>query len=160
MYIRHATMQDIEKMSRIETLSYPSAEGASKESIAKRVAAFPTHFWLLEEGGRILAFINGMVTKQPDLTDDMYDYADLHEEDGDWQMIFSVVTAPESRGKGYASVLMRQVIQDCKEQSRKGIVLTCKEQLQAFYAKFGFENEGISVSTHGDARWYQMRLTF
>jgi hypothetical protein len=29
-----------------------------------------------------------------------------------------------------------------------------------FYEKFGYRNEGISSSVHGDAVWYQMRLTF
>ena len=43
---------------------------------------------------------------------------------------------------------------------RKGIVLTCKERLIGFYAQFGFVDEGVSVSTHGDVVWHQMRLTF
>ena len=53
---------------------------------------------------------------------------------------------------------MRAMIADARRQKREGIVLTCKEALLSFYAQFGFENEGISKSTHGDAVWYQMRL--
>ena len=50
----------------------------------------------------------------------------------------------------------------CKElsQGRKGLVLTCKEKLLHYYAKFGFVNEGVSASTHGGVVWYQMRLRF
>ena len=39
-------------------------------------------------------------------------------------------------------------------------MLTCKERLIGFYARFGFVDEGVSASTHGDVVWHQMRLTF
>ncbi len=45
-------------------------------------------------------------------------------------------------------------------QGRKGLVLTCKEALIHYYAKFGFLDEGVSSSQHGGAVWHQMRLTF
>ena len=51
-------------------------------------------------------------------------------------------------------------ISDARAQGRKGLVLTCKEALVHYYAKFGFVNEGISGSTHGGGVWYQMRLKF
>ena len=37
-------------------------------------------------------------------------------------------------------------------------MLTCKDKLLHYYAKFGFVNEGVSASTHGGVVWYQMRL--
>lgn len=89
-----------------------------------------------------------------------YDNANLHDEYGEWQMIFSVVTDPGYRGQGYATMLMKQVIEDAKKQGREGIVLTCKEHLLGFYGSFGFQNEGVSESTHGDVMWYQMRMSF
>lgn len=158
--IRHAKIEDVSQLARIEAISYPTAESASEKSIENRVASFPNHFWLLEEGGKLCGFINGMVSNEPDLTDAMYDDAGMHDENGKWQMIFSVVTAPEFRGQGYAKAIMNQVIEDARKERRLGIVLTCKEQLLPFYAGFGFENEGLSESNHGDAIWYQMRLKF
>jgi len=160
MNIRHAKIDDVKELARIEGISYPEAEGASEKSIGKRAQAFPEHFWLLEEDGKILSFINGMVTNVRDLTDVMYDDAGLHDENGAWQMIFSVVTDPDSRGRGCAGRVMEQVIADAKEQGRHGIVLTCKEHLLSFYSRFGFMNEGKSQSEHGGVTWYQMRLTF
>ena len=109
---------------------------------------------------RLVAFVDGMVTGQKDLTDEMYEKADLHEEQGDWQMIFGVDTIPSYRCRGCAESLLRHVIRKAREQGRKGLVLTCKEALLHYYGKFGFVNEGISQSTHGDVVWYQMRLTF
>lgn len=52
-------------------------------------------------------------------------------------------------------------IADAKEQGRKGLVLTCKNRLVHYYAKFGFADEGVTdKSTHGNVAWHQMRLTF
>ena len=160
MIIRHALPADVEAMAAIEAASYPPAEGASRQSIAGRVAVYPDHFWLLEEQGELLAFVNGFVTDAPDLTDAMYDHPHLHKPEGEWQMIFSVVTAPAHRQEGCASRLMRQVCADAKAAGRRGVVLTCKEGLIRFYARFGFADEGVSGSTHGNVVWHQMRLTF
>ena len=156
--IRHALPQDVPALARLEAASFPAAEAASEASIRARVAAFPEHFWLLEESGQLISFINGMVTDEPTLTDTMYDHTELHKEQGAWQMLFSVVTDPDKRHQGYASAVMRQVIADCRADGRKGIVLTCKETLLPFYRQFGFANEGVSASSHGGAVWYQMRL--
>ena len=90
----------------------------------------------------------------------MYENAALHDESGDWQMIFGVNTILEYRRKGYAGELILRAVSDAKEQERKGVVLTCKDKLVHYYAKFGFVSEGISKSSHGNAVWYQMRLTF
>ena len=60
--------------------------------------------------------------------------------------------------QGYAGQLLQQAIADARAQGRKGLVLTCKEALVHYYAKFGFVNEGVSGSTHGGVVWYQMRL--
>lgn len=159
MKIRHAKIEDLDILAEIEALSYPKAEGASKESIKGRLEYFSDCFWILENDDKeVVSFINGMLTDRENLTDDMYDQPETHEKDGDWLMIFSVVTAPAYRGNGHAGFLMKQVIEDLKAEKRKGIVLTCKEKLLGFYSQFGFVDEGISTSTHGDAVWYQMRM--
>ena len=75
-------------------------------------------------------------------------------------MIFVVNTIPDYRKHGYSVELIKSCIADAKAQGRKGLVLTCKEKLLHYYAKFGFVNEGLSESDHGGAEWYQMRITF
>lgn len=47
-----------------------------------------------------------------------------------------------------------------RTEGRKGLVLTGKDKLIHYYKTFGFVSEGISESVHGNAVWYQMRLTF
>ena len=107
-----------------------------------------------------MAFVDGFCTDMPDLTDEMYADAAQHAETGAWQMIFGVNTLPRCRCRGYAGLLLQRAIADARAQGRKGLVLTCKEKLLHYYAKFGFVNEGISGSTHGGVVWYQMRLKF
>ena len=104
--------------------------------------------------------INGMTTDSKDLCDEMYEGTELYAPDGKWLMIFGVASLPEYQHKGLASQLMERVIEETGKQKRKGIVLTCKEELIPFYEKFGYVSEGISHSEHGGAVWYQMRLTF
>lgn len=158
--IKYASPEDIPALTAVERECFPAAEAASEEEIAARVRAYEKHFWLLFEDQKLIAFVDGMTTEQADLTDDMYENASLHDENGAWQMIFGVNTIPSHRRQGHAGLLIRQAIEDARTQGRKGLVLTCKEALIHYYASFGFENEGISESVHGNVTWYQMRLTF
>ena len=59
-----------------------------------------------------------------------------------------------------AARVMERVIADARAQGRKGCVLTCKDRLIHYYETFGFQNEGVSSSTHGGVVWYDMRLIF
>ncbi|MDD5931444.1 MAG: GNAT family N-acetyltransferase [Oscillospiraceae bacterium] len=160
MHIRAATMKDLAALTAIEAACFPAAEAAGAEDFEKRLAVYPNHFWLLEEEGEIISFVDGMVTNEPNLRDEMYENAGLHREDGAWQMIFGVNTLPEHRKKGCAGLLIRQAIADARAQGRKGLVLTCKDRLVHYYERFGFKKEGVSQSTHGGVVWYEMRLTF
>ena len=158
--IRTASIDDLNAVSAVEAECFPPAEAASKADFERRIRAYGNHFWLMFENGQLVSFVDGMVTNQADLTDDLYEHAELHDESGDWQMIFGVNTIPSCRKKGYAGELLRQAISDAKEQGRKGLVLTCKDKLIPYHSSFGFENEGISMSVHGNVVWYQMRLKF
>ncbi len=161
MEIRTATMADLAAVTAVEVACFPAAEAATERDFAQRLAVYPNHFWLLEEDdGTLVSFINGMVTDEPTLRDEMYENAALHREDGAWQMIFGVNTLPRYRRQGCAARVMERVIADARAQGRKGCVLTCKDKLIHYYETFGFQNEGVSASTHGGVVWYDMRLTF
>ena len=160
MNIRNATIEDLQAITAVESRCFPAAEAASESDFKKRLTVYPNHFWLLEDDGKLVGFVNGMVTNEPILCDEMFEYANLHNENGQWQMIFGVNTIPEYRRQGCAENIINKVIADAKAQGRKGLVLTCKEKLLNYYTKFGFKNEGISESKHGGAVWYDMRLTF
>lgn len=161
MSIRQATMANLDAIASIESACFPQAEAATKDEFTKRIQYYGNHFWLLMYENQIVSFVDGFVTNQKDLSDEMYEKASLHDEAGQWQMIFGVNTLPSYRKKGYAAKLLERVIDDAQSQNRKGIVLTCKDALVPYYTKFGFIDEGISEkSVHGGVRWHQMRLTF
>lgn len=160
MVIRTATLDDLNIIAKMEAECFPPAEAATAAEFAERLEHYAEHFWLLFVDGCLVGFTDGMVTDEADLADEMYADASMHKEDGAWQMIFGLNTLPEHRRKGYAALLVERVIADARAQGRKGVVLTCKEALLHYYAKFGFTNEGVSASTHGDVVWYQMRVTF
>ena len=161
MNIRNGRISDVDELTAIEAECFPAAEAAERKSFEDRLKHYADHFWILEDdNGKIISFVNGMVTDEEHLTDEMYEKASMHDENGAWQMIFGVNTLPEYRKKGYAETVLRNVISDAKEHGRKGLVLTCKEKLIHFYGKLGFVDEGVSDSEHGGVVWHEMRLTF
>ena len=160
MEIRKATIEDLDAITALEAACFPAAEAATRESFIKRLEVFADRFWLLWEGDRLVSMVNGMVTDQEELVDEMFADATIHQADGKWQMIFGVATHPEYQRRGLAAQVLQRAIADCKAEGRKGLILTCKEQKLHYYAKFGFVNQGVSVSEHGGALWYQMRLEF
>ena len=145
MNIRTATIKDLEAVTSVEAECFPPAEAATREELAERLHYYADHFWLMFEGDKLIACVDGFVTD---------------EESGAWQMIFGVNTIPAYRKHGYAGELIKCAIEDARKQERKGLVLTCKDHLVQYYAKFGFENEGVSESEHGGVKWNQMRLKF
>ena len=160
MNVKYATSEDIAALAAVEAECFPPAEAATEKEFIERVRYYGNHFWLMYEEEKLIAFVDGFVTDEQDLTDEMYENASMHQEDGAWQMIFGVNTLPAYRNRGYAGELLKRAIADAKDQGRKGLVLTCKDRLVHYYAKFGFENEGVSESVHGNVVWNQMRLKF
>lgn len=159
MLIRMAKMSDVEQIAAVESACFPPAEAATRAEFEQRVRVYGEHFWLMFDGERLVSFVDGFVTNERDLRDEMYENAAMHDEAGQWQMIFGVNTLPEYRRRGLAEQLLRCAVSDARQQGRRGLVLTCKDKLVHYYARLGFVSEGISdKSVHGGATWYQMRL--
>ena len=161
MQIRTATMADLAAVTAVEAACFPAAEAATAADFAARLEVYPNHFWLLEaDDGAIVSFVDGLVTDEPLLRDEMYSDASFHNEQGAWQMIFGVNTLPDYRKQGMAGRVIRRVIEDARAQGRKGCVLTGKDKLIHYYETFGVVSEGIAKAGHGGVVWYDVRLTF
>lgn len=160
MILRNATIQDLDILALVESICFPQAEAASKETIGERLAVYPNHFWVIADGDTIIGFIDGPVVNQPNIVDEMFENAQMHAEDGLYQSVFGLSVLPEYRRNGYAAKLMRALIADARNAGRKGCILTCKEHLVSYYAKFGYRNQGVSASVYGGAVWYDMLLEF
>lgn len=165
--IRRVRMEDLEEAAQVELLCFPIAEAATKESLKFRIQTFPDSFLVAvaqpedeREGGRgaIIGFINGCVTNDTVIRDEMFEDASYHVPDGDYQAIFGLDVIPEWRRHGVAADLMEHLIEDARRKGRKGLILTCKDKLIHYYEKFGYRNMGLSASVHGGAVWYDMIL--
>lgn len=160
MHLRQGTAADLAAVTAVEALCFPAAEAAEEKSFAHRLRVYPQHFYLLEEGETLVGFINGMVTDEETIRDVLYEDASRHNEAGAWQTVFGINTLPAYRRRGCGARMMNRLIADAKSQGRRGCILTCKAALIGYYETFGYQNQGVSASTHGGAVWYDMRLTF
>ena len=95
MNIRTANISDLSAITAVEAECFPPSEAATEKCFEARLRVFPDHFWLLEDNGKLIAFVNGMVTDEPAIRDEMFENAELHNKNGAWQSIFGVNTIPE-----------------------------------------------------------------
>ena len=168
--IRPVRPTDLAAVTEVEAICFPAAEAAAEESFKARIAAFPECFFVAEADGKIMTgrdvaiacmlgadeFGFGTTT----IYDEMYENSACHRPDGAYQSIFGLDVIPDYRCQGIAAALMDHMIEDAKNKGRKGLILTCKDRLIHYYAKFGYKNMGISKSVHGGAVWYDMILEF
>ena len=80
MTIRTATLADLPALAAVEAACFPVAEAATEAELRDRLTHYADHFWLLLDGDRLVSFVDGMVTDQADLTDDLYADAAKHDE--------------------------------------------------------------------------------
>lgn len=160
LLIREICPADLDAASGIEAACFPPAEAAGRETMARRIAAFPHSFLIAELAGTPVGLIDGCITDQQRITDDLFADTNLHNPNGGYQSVFGLCVLPEYQRRGIAARLMRAFCELARADGRKGVILTCKEHLIAYYGRFGFENLGVSRSVHGGAVWYDLLLRF
>ena len=158
--IRNAKKEEAALLAQIEAECFPAAEAAGKQDIEARMDVFEDCFFVAETNGKIVGFINGAVAKEASLPDQMYHAASLHDPNGAYQTVFGLDVLPAYRRNGIAGRLLERMIHHARECQRKGVVLTCKDHLVHYYAGFGFKHCGVADSTHGGAKWNEMKLLF
>ena len=158
--IRNAKKEEAALLAQIEAECFPAAEAAGKQDIEARMDVFEDCFFVAETNGKIVGFINGAVAKAASLPDQMYHDASLHDPNGAYQTVFGLDVLPAYRRNGIAGRLLERMIHHARECQRKGVVLTCKDHLVHYYAGFGFKHCGVAGSTHGGAKWNEMKLLF
>ena len=127
MKIRTAGINDLKAIAAAEAECFPKTEAATEQDFRNRLEYYANHFLLMYEGEKLAAFIDGFVTDEPDLTDDMYAKADMHNENGAWQMIFGVNTVPEYRRQGLAGRLITEFAEAAKNRAEKAWCLPARK---------------------------------
>ncbi|WP_446897018.1 GNAT family N-acetyltransferase [Clostridium sp. LBM24168] len=158
--IRQVKDEDLDAVAKIETICFPKAEAATRKSLRQRIKIFSESFFVAEEDKKIIGFINGCITNETAIYDELYKEPSLHIPNGNYQTIFGLDILPDYRNNGNAAKLMNHMIEASRLSGRKGLILTCKERLIHYYEGFGYINKGISRSVHGGATWYDMILKF
>ena len=156
--IRNAIMADLNTVVAIEAACFPAAEAAEKESMEERLTAYTKGFFLAEIDGQAIGFINGACSDSPIIEDKFYESMKDHQDAGKHLMVYGLDVMPDYRGNGYARALMNRFIAFAREEGKVAVLLTCKSHLLAFYESFGYQNLGISDSTHGGAKWNDLQL--
>lgn len=156
--IRAVCLEDLDRIAEIEAICFPAAEAATRETFRERILTFPESFLIAEIAGIIIGFINGCVTNSSVIYDELFHSTKGHIVDGKNLSVFGLDVIPEYRKQGVASKLMQQFIQVARSNGKEKVILTCKERLVHYYESFGFENNGISNSSHGGAKWFDMTL--
>ncbi len=136
----------------------PAGRGSHQRVFSAEAAGFSGQFFVAETEEGIIGFINGCVTDDEVISDEMFASASSHNPSGSYQAIFGLDVHPDFRRQGIAAKLMEHMISAAREAGRKGLILTCKERLIRYYGSFGYVNMGVSKSNHGGAVWYDMIL--
>ena len=156
--IRNVLISDLDDISKIEEICFPKAEAARKEIFRERINVYAKGFFVIEKDKKIIGFVNGGATNENHIRDKFFSTMDLHIDNGENLAIFGLDVLPNYQRNGLAKKLMEHFIEEAKNNNKKKILLTCKEHLVHYYEKFGYINEGISESEHGNAKWYDMYL--
>lgn len=107
--IRNASLQDVDLLTDIEAACFPAAEAAPERPLPNWLRYYARHFWIIEVNGTASGFIDGFVTNQKTITDNMFEDASLHNPQGDYQAVFGLNVLPAYRRNGYAAMLMQAI---------------------------------------------------
>lgn len=135
--IRHITSDDYAKgyMTLINTFTKNAEEKTLEEftAILKKIYSQNAEIYVIEENNKIVSSIHLL-----------YEYK-LHNNFKCVCHIEDVVTLPEYRKRGHASLLLRYAVEKAAEKNCYKIVLTANENNVNFYVNNGFVRKGVEL---------------
>ena len=158
IHIRVVTAADVAPCHALELACFEPSEAASRATIRRRQEGFSEGFLVAERAGEVVAFLNSVASDQPDLADEDLKKLVGHDPGGAHLVILSVAVRPDLQGQGLSRPLMENFLAWARVQRKASVLLLCKENLIPYYGKFGFEDRGLSASTHGGFAWHEMAL--
>ena len=158
LLIRRAAGADARRCHQIESACFPPEQAASLAAIQRRIAAYPEHVLLGVLDGEIVGYAMGPVIDQPTIVDEMFADESCHGSANPYQSVFSLAVHPDFQRRGFARLLLNELIAQARREGRRTVTLTCREHRIAYYESFGFRNHGVAASVHGGVPWYDMIL--
>ena len=152
--IRKARAEDLPRITEIEAESFPPEEAASQTKYAWRLENYPDYFIVGEKEDQIVSVVCMIPMAKEVIDDELFGMERVPM--GTVCAVLSVMTAAAERGCGIAEQVLNAAIEAARSQGMTAMALTCKEHMLHYYAKFGFQKQGLSASVHGGAVWYDM----
>lgn len=157
--IRQVVANDLEALLTIEQASFTEAEAATRVAFERRIAKIADSFFVAEQDEHVVGLINGPVVTTEFITDDLFKEIIENPKTGGHQTVLGLAVAPQKRGQGIGRMLLTKLEQSAAEQRRETVTLTCLAHLVGYYEGLGYENKGISASTHGGEQWFNLSKT-
>ena len=154
--IRQADLSDWEEILAIEQLNFPAAETVSSEVLKERIERISDTFLQAELHGQLAGYIVGPAVQARYLTDDLFSKVGANSPEGGFIVVQSLSVHPDFQRQGVGTLLLAALKEIAVQQNRRGISLTCHDELIPYYEMNGFVHEGISDSTHGGTIWSNM----
>lgn len=157
--VKKALMEQLPRLMEVENLTFPPDEAAKEETFRYRIERYPFWFRTAKIGDQVVGYLCGRPVKAAagqGIEDAMYEAEDYPE--GKTFAFLGIGVEPAYQRQGIGELLIRTIIFLCEGVGIERIVLACKEEKVHYYARFGFEELGLSKSQHGGAVWYDMEL--
>ena len=156
MHIRHVTQDDLQALLHIEQASFTNEEAATEQAFCARITHIADSFFVAVEQNEVIGLINGPVSDERYITDDLFAHITQNRASGGHQTVLGLAVLPNKRQQGVASALLQALEVQARNAKRETITLTCQQSLVAFYERHGYVNEGQSSSTHAGITWYNL----
>ena len=153
---RHAVPRDADRCFEIESTAYEGDEAATLDKIRTRIAEYPTGFLVMACEEKTIGFINSGCAHEVVMSDEAFKELIGHDPAAPHVVIMSVVIDPAYQGRGYASVMMKEFVQQMRQAGKQTIHLMCKQRHVDIYAKQGYRYVKPSASDHGGMSWHEM----
>lgn len=157
LLIREVRESDLDAIINNESSVFSPEEAATREAMKERIQMISDSFIIAETDSKeLVGYVVGPVINERYLYDELFESISKNPKSGGYQSILSLSVNPRFQGLGIAKQLLLKLTKISKEHNRKGITLTCLENLIHFYEQNGYTNEGLSESKHGGKTWYNM----
>lgn len=135
---------DLPTIIDLESAAFHMNKEMTEKDMIGRIENYPDTFLVAEdeETGKIVGHTFGPAFAKRYIEDKLYFKNHPNRAEDKYQMILSIVVAPEYRHRGIASHLLDKMMEIAKSQGRVAISLTCYRELFPFYESNGFVNEG------------------
>ncbi len=152
--IKPNNLNQIKALTELEHRCFPPEMAASYEKLKWRFENFPNLIYCMAIDHKIIAAVIGRAVELDVFDDRIYEVNDLKR--GNIFAITSIMCDEEYRGMHLTTRLVNHALTDVANNGFVKATLACEKENIGYYMRFGFENKGVSKSSHGNALWYDM----